>query len=495
MSEVFSESLDYSKVKQRAVQSRSYRVKLPPSNATSFQAGETIQFDLPANLSGTYWNSNQCYLKFKFTNNSTLTGPGAATKCSFNKCGAYGLIRRQQISTAGAMISDLDRFNVLADAMLDTDSSQDWRQSTGHVLCGTAPGNKGDTIGSALTSTAFPKEYKERVFCLPLILNPLSQTTPHRFIPLCSLSGIQMRFTLDDAGVALKAHLNSDILAYALSEVEMVMMLTELSPQAQSQIDSMTGGRYDILATSWMRSGATLQAGATGLTANLGFSMSSLERVIIVHRKQQTNAANRAHSYSLSNRATAGITQYSLLINSEQYPARPIVKSAFGAESLAESLIADHSLVDFSKGSNLHSGYEFQAVASTIDGFPSSRYANMIPNDSVIFQDPFDFPTSTGFTAGNLSDLLANDVNNLNNAVGTFVASIELESGVSDGKSSHIYSGISTLASVVQFLGTYTGTDDAGAAFTEGFDVDFFANYTILMSLNMSGTGTWSISV
>lgn len=495
MSEVYSESLDYSKVKQRAVQSRSYRVKLPPSNATSFQAGETIQFDLPANLSGTYWNSNQCYLKFKFTNNSTLAG-GGGTKCSFNKCGAYGLIRRQQISTAGAMISDLDRFNVLADAMLDTDASQDWRQSTGHVLCGTAPGNKGDTIGSALTSTAVPKEFKERVFCLPLILNPLSQTTPHRFIPLCSLSGIQMRFTLDDADVALKNHLQDDVLAYALSEVEMVMMLTELSPQAQSQIDSMTGGRYDILATSWMRSGATLQAGATGLTANLGFSMSSLERVIIIHRKQQTNAANRAHSYSLSNRATAGLTQYSLLINSEQYPARPIVKSAFGAESLAESLIADHSLVDFAKGSNLHSGYEFQALGGTANGFPSSRYANMFPNDDVIFQDPFDFPTSTGFTAGQYSDIIANNAaGNLANAVGTFVASIELESGVSDGKSSHIYSGISTLASVVQFLGTYSGTDDAGVAFAQGFDVDFYANYTILMSLNMAGTGTWSISV
>lgn len=492
MAEVFSESLDYSKVKQRAVQSRSYRVKLPPSNATTFNPGETIQFDLPANLSGTYWNSNQAYLKFKF-NNTSVTAGGAGRVVVLPKCGMYGAIRRQQLSTAGSMISDLDRMNVLCDAMLDCDASLEWRSSTGHALIGTAPGNKGDSIGIAATNTAIPKEYKERTFCLPLILSPISQTTPHRFIPLCSLSGIQMRFTLEDASVFLKGESLTDVLGYQLTEVEMVMMLTELSPQAQSQIDSMTGGRYDILATSWMRSGANLQAGATGLTANLGFSMSSLERVIVIHRPSASVGSLR--SYSISNRCTAGLTQYSLLINSEQYPARPIIHAPFGAESLAESLIADHSLVDFSKGSNLHSGFDLAPVTGTGNGFPTSRYTNNINNFDFIPQDPFNFPTAIGVTAGALADLTTADAaGNVVNDIGSFVASIELESGVSDGRSSRIYSGISTLASVVQFLGTYSGVDDAGVALG-AMDVDFYANYTILMSLNMAGTGTWSVSV
>ncbi len=491
MAEAFSESLDWTKVKQRAVQSRSYRVKLPPSNATSFNPGETIQFDLPANLSGTYWNSNQCYLKFKFTNTS-VTSAGAGQVVVLPKCGLYGAIRRQQLSTAGAMISDLDRMNVLCDAMLDTDSSVAWRSSTGHALIGTSPGNKGDSIGIAETTTAIPKEYKERVFCLPLILNPLSQCTPHRFLPLCSLSGIQCRFTLEDADVFLKGESLTDVLGYTLTEVEMVMMLTELSPQAQAQIDSMTGGRYDILATSWMRSGATLQAGAQGITANLGFSMSSLERVVVIHRPSASVRSKRC--YSLSNRVTAGLTQYSLLINSEQYPARPIVHAPFGAESLAESLIADHSLVDFSKGSNLHSGFELAAVTGTGNGFPTSRYNNVVNNYDFIPQDPFNFPTANGVTAGAIADLTTASADNADNNVGSFVCSIELESGLSDGRSSRIYSGISTLASVVQFLGTYTGEDDAGNALG-AMDIDFYANYTILMSLNMSGTGTWSVSV
>ncbi len=492
MAEVFSESLDYSKVKQRAVQSRSYRVKLPPSNATSFNAGEVIQFDLPANLSGTYWNSQQAYIKFKFTNKTTIAA-GALTDVALNKCGAYGLCRRQQISTAGAMISDLDRFNVLCDAMLETDASAEWKRSTGHTLVGTSGAGKGDSIGTELTTTAVPNLYKERTFCLPLILSPINQTTPHRFIPLCSLSGIQIRWTLEDAAVALKTLLATDVPDYGISEVEMVMMLTELSPQAQSQIDSMTGGRYDILATSWMRSGASLQAGATGLTANLGFSMSSLERVIIIHRPSAST--NQKHAYSLSNRVTANISQYSLLINSEQYPARPIIHAPFGAESLAESLIADHSLVDFSKGSSLHSGFDLAPMTGTGNGFPSSRDIPNVPNMDVFPSDPFNFPDATGLEAGRLVDLTTASVNNLANSVGSFVASIELESGISDGRSSRIYSGISTLASVVQFLGTYKGKLDDNVTDTPAMDVDFFANYTILMSLNMAGSGTWSVSV
>jgi hypothetical protein len=136
MAEVFSESLDFSKVKQRAVQSRSYRVKLPPSNATSFLPSQTIEFNLPANQAGTYFNSNQCYLKFKFTNTS-VNNAAAAVQCDFDRAGAYGLIRRMQTATSGAMLSDLDRFNVLANAMIDTDASQEWKESVGHTLVGT----------------------------------------------------------------------------------------------------------------------------------------------------------------------------------------------------------------------------------------------------------------------------------------------------------------------------------------------------------------------
>ena len=62
---VFSESLAYGQQKRRAVSARSFRVKIPSSNSTTFTDGQTIQVDLPGNLAGQYYNMNQMYLKVK----------------------------------------------------------------------------------------------------------------------------------------------------------------------------------------------------------------------------------------------------------------------------------------------------------------------------------------------------------------------------------------------------------------------------------------------
>jgi hypothetical protein len=478
MAEVFSESLDFSKVKQRAVQSRSYRVKLPPSNATSFAPSQTIEFNLPANQAGTYFNSNQCYLKFKFTN-SSVDNAAAAVQCDFDRAGAYGLIRRMQVSTAGAMISDLDRFNVLANAMIDTDASQEWKESVGHTLVGTTGLMRGAAVDPGSPT---------RIYCLPLILSPLSQTSPHRLIPLFSLSSLQIRFTLEEAAVAFKVPANTDVPGYGLSEVELVYQATELSPSAQGMIDQMTGGRYDILATSYMHSSATLQAQNSGLTANLGFSVSSLERVIICHRKNITvSGTNQKIGYSLGGRCGAGLQQYSLLINSEQFPSRPIVRGDLnGAEPLAEMLLASHSLVDFTSGSGLNNGFTAGGITNAV-AFGFSRSANLQPNAGVILQDPYQLDDPAGTSAGAAGAALATAATPSD--VGTFLCAVELETGVSDSKSSHIYSGVSTLASTVQYVATYSGAVNADIT------VDFFGNYTILMSLAMGGTGTWSVSV
>ena len=459
--EIFSESLAFNNVKKRAVSSRSYRVRLPPSNSTSFSAGNTIQFDLPANLQGTYWNSNQCYLKFKVVNGANVA--------NLDRCGAYGFIRRVQISTSGAQICDLDRYNVLATAMLDADASLEWRGSSGKQLIGTETSMRGEYLAANA----------KRTYCLPAaILTPLGQTTPHRMIPLCSLSNLQIRYTLEEAAIALVGGGP----AYSIQDVEMVMMLTELSPGAQAQIDQITGRRYDILATSFMHSGASLAANAGALTANLGFSMSSLERVIISIRPTASQIAAR---YSLGNRCRYGLTQYSLNINSEQYPARPILVADKCAEVHAESLIADHSLVNFNAGNAFTNGFGPAEIVGGI-GIGFSMFANVQPRANKEPPYPFSDANPAGITAG--------DSVNLANAatasdIGTFLAQIELESGLSDGKSSHIYSGISTLASTVQLVATFDGTGTGGAS------VDVFANYTVLLSLNMAGTGVWSISV
>ena len=451
-SEVFSESLAYAKMKQRAVSSRSFRTKIAPSNSQNFTCGQTINIDLPGNLSGQYYNMNQMYLKFKVTNNDGVA-------FSLDRAGAAGLIRRIQISTAGAQLYDCDKWNVLYTALLDTEASTEWKGSVGNILTGTSGGSLG-------AETIIHTE--DRTYCIPMVLNPLANTTPHRLIPAFSQSSIQFKLTLDSAANAtVGAATDAEV---AISDVEMVCLMTELSPSAQAQVDQMTGGVYNILANSYMNS-STNMAAVSSVTANLGFSVSSLERILVVQRKDASFVAAR---HTLGNRAKNGLTEFQFMINSESYPARPIVVDDRGAECAAEMLIASHSLTDFKTGNSLNNNCV--ATGSTLQLANQTSAGDIYPKAYTVDG----LGTESGVVGADAAGTLVGDI-------GTFLASCEFETGLSDGKSSTIYSGVSTLASNVQYKGTYSG---AAAA-----TIDFFAQFSVLMSLDTRGSGVWSVSV
>jgi hypothetical protein len=402
-------------------------------------------------------------LKFKAVNDATAA-------FNLDRAGAYGYLRRLQIQTAGAQISDLDRFGALACAMIDQDTSLEWRGSHGKTLIGTETSLRGEHVAVN----------ESRTYCLPIILNPLAQTTPHRMIPCFSLSSLTLRFTLADIAEAVFSAGNPGV---SFTDVEMVCMLTEMSPGAQAMVDSATGGRYDILATSWAYSGSTLSANVTSSTSNLGFSYSSLERVVFALRPQASQVQG---AYSLGNRATANLSEYNLLINSQQYPAQPIRREDKGAEALSELLISDHSLLDWRSGSSFTNGFKGASIGNGGVGVGFSMFANVQPRAALEPAYPFSDGNPGGTTAGDSVNL---DQAATASNIGTFLASIELESAISNGKSSHIYSGVSTLASTVQLVTKHS------AAVAAACSIDTWANFTVLMSLNMRGTAVWSISV
>jgi len=254
--DAMSESLNYPSMKRRAVASRSYRVKISPNNGQTFRDGQTVNLDMPSNLAGTYINWNQCYLKF----NAKSTGAA-----KLDRCGAAGLISRVQCMTAGAQIFDLPNWNTLMTILMDSDSSPAFKAGVGNVLMGTLGGTQS---GEALTVEAAGATY-----CVPFVLHPFGMSTPHRLMPLFSSAPVQFKLTLESAAVATKG-VSTQI---DFTEVELVCIFTELSPGAQAQVDAMSGGLYNILASSYQNVGTTMSTGDTAVTANLGISVSSLD--------------------------------------------------------------------------------------------------------------------------------------------------------------------------------------------------------------------------
>ena len=447
--DAMSESLNYPSMKRRAVASRSYRVKISPNNGQTFRDGQTVNIDMPSNLAGTYCNWNQCYLKF----NAKSTGAA-----KLDRCGAAGLISRVQCMTAGAQIFDLPNWNTLMTILMDSDSSPAFKAGVGNVLMGTLGGTQS---GEALTVEAAGATY-----CVPFVLHPFGMSTPHRLMPLFSSAPVQFKLTLESAAVATKG-VSTQI---DFTEVELVCVFTELSPGAQAQVDAMSGGLYNILASSYQNVGTTMSVGDTAVTANLGISVSSLERVIVCHRPTATVVAQGA--YSLGNRIKNSLSEYSIFVNGEQYPARPVKVEGKCAEALAEFLLSDHSLVNFDKQSSFN---------LAVTGAAANLKSNGIDGQSAngILQ-PYQLDTAAGTEDGSTAASGSN--------IGSFITAIEMETGLSDGRSQRLYSGISTISSTVNYRGVYANTSVAA-------QIDFYAQFTVLMSLNMRGTGVWAVSV
>jgi hypothetical protein len=450
--DAMSESLNFPSMKRRAVASRSYRVKVSPSNGQNFTAGQTVNIDLPSNLAGTYINWNQCYLKMKVQS--------AGFGYTLDRCGAAGFIQRVQCMTAGAQIFDLPNWNVLMTILMDGDSSPAYKAGVGNVLMGT---NGGFQAGETNAST------DERTYCVPFTLHPFALSQPHRLQPLFSSSPVQFKITLESILNAVQSTGTAPT-ALSFTEVELVCVFTELSPGAQAQVDQMSGGVYNVLAASYQNVGTTMVDAASAVTANLGLSVSSLERIIVCHRP--TTSLNDITKFSLGNRAKNGLQQYQFFINSESYPARPVVVENNAAEALAEYLLSDHSLVNFDKQSSFNVAVKSNASYSGNGTDAGGAIAGIA--------QPFIIDEPTGTLVGGVA---------VSSNIGSFITAVELETGLSDGRSQRLYSGVSTISSTVNYRGVYD-TANSGDA-----QIDFFAQFTVLLSLNTRDTNVWSVSV
>jgi len=453
--DAMSESLNYPMMKRRAVASRSYRVKVSPNNGQNFVDGQTINIDMPSNLAGTYVNWNQCYLKYKVT--------PVGQDVRLDRCGAQ-FIQRLQCNTAGAQIADIQNHNVLMTILMDGDSSPSYKAGVGNVLMGT---NGGFQAGELIANNT------SRTYTIPFCVHPFAMSCPHRLMPLFSSAPVQFKLTLDSVANAVKVSDENVATSLKFEEVELVCVFTELSPGAQAQVDQMSGGVYNILASNYQNVATTMNANPGSVTANLGISVSSLERVIVCHRP--TTAVGNAEAFSLGGRTKNSLEQYNIFVAGEAYPARPVVIEDKGAEALAEFLLSDHSLVNFDKQSSFNiavAGTSNETKSNGLDG----KSVQTDPAQPFTFQGTLALATETGATTASPSN------------IGSFITAIEMETGLSDGRSQRLYSGISTISSNVNYRGVY-GSGALGA------QIDFFFQHTILLSLNSRGTNVWSVSV
>lgn len=431
--EVGTSVLNYTEVKQKALSSKLIRTIRPSSNSTSFTMGQTINFETEANAEGMYLDAGASYMKFIITNNS-------ASSITIDNS-AYGLINRLMITTAGQTICDLQHYNVLMNALMGLNVGGQYVNNIGKALMGAGGDANLHAKGATLTNG------QSIQVCLPLALSPLSMTQPHRYIYCGARSPFQYKLTLDDANVAFlceQSVANGDV---AISDFEVVFNYVQLNSEAQQQVNAMVGGKYNVLCSEFVNFQTTLSANVTALSFPLGIARSSLDRVLVIHRRADSSVSFDA--YSLSNRTTANIQSTFLSVAGQSIPQRKIEAgvTTLGKYSsfMAEALVANHDLTNM----------DHQA----------SIYQNGVTTDN------FELLDGVGAAAAN---------------VGSFVYSIETESLAYNSEKA--FSGINTIGQSVFLTNTYTNSHVADI-------VDVFAQSTVLLSLDMNGSGVYAISV
>ena len=439
--DVMAPQLNFGNQKRQSVAAVSRRIKSSPTNGSTQNAGGQLRFSIGGNQPRSYANLEECYFKFKVTNNDAAT-------VEFDSGSAYSLFAGVDVLTAGSTLSSIKQYGLLMSLLMDSNTSVEHLSNVGHNLYGAAADGvryHGASIGAG----------DSRTVCLPWLLNGPVASTPQRYWYLGGVDDLQLVIDLEEAKTAFFQQagglVNSDIV---ISDAELVFSTITLDPDAQAMIEQSLGPEpvFRILCQDYQHASATLASGVSALTAPLGFSRSSLERVLITHRNSAN--INNEQQVSLANRCTSDITSFNLSIAGVSFPARPITVDANGSEGLAENLVANHSLKSVQNSMNL-----LNAKQGTVGVAGTFTLAN-----------------------GTLGD--AGTINTAQ--IGSAFYSVELEqlSGVSD----RIFSGVDTRGKSVLYEGQY---NTAPAAMT----VDFFASSTVAYTLDLNGSRTWVATV
>jgi hypothetical protein len=223
-----------------------------------------------------------------------------------------------------------------------------------------------------------------------------------------------------------------------MSEVALVMYQLELGNDVMAQVAANSGGMMKIAMPTYQHHQASLAAGSSSVATTLGYSMSSLNRILVAQRLSEVTAGN----VTIGNRSQLNLTDCNVKIGGVQYPQITIKDpNDDGAEVLAEALISQRALLSYGHDSSIQLGAGFNA----------------------------------------------NEPDGTDNAnTGHFLIDIDLESQRVEGGS--LIAGVNCVGQVVQFESTY----DAGV--TAAHVLDIFGEYTIMAQLDLQSL-TWAIAV
>ena len=439
----FSAQMDYSR-KPKAVASRSTRLNVFPSNGSTFKQGQTCTIQMPQ-LARSFYNLNDGYLKMKIT----------PTQAAAFQQSAYSCIESFKSSTNNGMLDTLEGFGPYMSVLLDAQLSPSAAAGVGEIMLAmggdaTRP-NLGKNLGAGSGYVA----------CLPLVHGlfgvnksfPADTSSPLRF---------DIKFAEAPAAFIRNAH-GTDIVEYVVSDVELIVPVTELSPDA-AVILEQSFPDYSITYDGLSHTTSTKAAAATKSVDNLGCRYSSVNRILMAMRQQPQVGV--AGSLGTVNRTTGKITEIGYRINGTSVPQKKIKVGDDFAEVMAENLIAFSDLGSRMMGNTLHGMIKYADTTSADTEDTTVTHVQSFAVEDTLF---------AALTAGDVAEILSADA-----GVGSFYSAIDLNTMPAVTSDSRLIAGISTLGSGIMTDFSFAGNTTNSADLL----VDYWVQYSTVLNVD-----------
>jgi hypothetical protein len=439
-----SETMNFGDVRKRAISARNVCLKIPATNGSSFSSGQSINFQFPGNLENSFYDMAKTGFLLTLTNSAAANG-GANDAYVPGISGGYGIIDRLTITSAGATLCDIQQYGALVDALLTGETGKSYNMNTLANMAGA-----GSAGASKVGKVIAEASANPLTIFLPLIACSLANTQPQRLFPAFSAAPIDVRVYLNSTA---NAYVSAGTPVVTASDCQLVTNMTVVSPEAGRMIDSMVGGVYRMLYTDYRTASAVVTGTgtATNSVATLGFSMSSLDRILWIARSSDSQAqANN----SIGSRSTASCSEFQCFVGGKAYPDVPVKLSGnvgiagYGAEGMAQFLMSSGSLHNFNHESQFGVTIDFAAD-----------------------DDKYALVDADGSTEAK---------------TGSPVYAIGFDSMPS---SDNLFSGVTTTGQVVQMKHTYSALP------AKAFDLTYYGQFTGQLELDVRGLRTWSVSV
>ena len=119
-----------------AVPAKGYTSLIPPEAGQTFTAGQIININIPCGRFGEYLRASESDLRFKINNSGAAAGGGVNNAVLSG--GAWAVIEKIEVFHGANLLSSIDDYGSLHNAIYDMTVSSNYRQGIGSICHGTS---------------------------------------------------------------------------------------------------------------------------------------------------------------------------------------------------------------------------------------------------------------------------------------------------------------------------------------------------------------------